>query len=180
MPVLQTHSNRRGFLKRLGFLGITALAGSLVGCRPEEFFGSKTKALKVMVGGPKGGLVFVPDRMRIQPGEKVTWVLHSGGHTVTGYHPKNHSEYRARIPEGAEPWDSDLLVDKGATFSWTFLLEGVYHYFCRPHESVGMVGVIVVGRPLDGPGLAAPQEELPGLARQKLEELISWAKRLPQ
>lgn len=171
--------NRRGFLKGIGFLSITALAGSLVGCRHEELLGLKGKTPRIMVGGPRGELVFIPDRLRIQAGERVTWVLQSGGHTVTAYHPKNHSEYKARIPEGAEPWDSDLLVQKDASFSWTFTTEGVYNYFCRPHESVGMVGAIVVGRAADGPGLALPQAELPELARKKLEELIAWAKQLP-
>jgi len=132
----------------------------------------------VSLGGQKGELIFSPDRLRIQPGQKVTWVLQSGGHTVTAYHPKNHSEYLARIPQGAEPWDSDLLVQKDARFSWTFTTEGVYHYFCRPHESVGMVGAIVVGKPLDGPAMTPPQEELPELARRKLEELIAWARGL--
>ena len=30
-------------------------------------------------------------------------------------------------------------------------MEGVYDYFCLPHEAAGMVGRIVVGRP-GGPG----------------------------
>jgi hypothetical protein len=102
--------------------------------------------------------------------------LQSGGHTVTAYHPKNHSAYRSRIPLGAEPWDSDLLVEKGALFSWTFTREGVYNYFCRPHESLGMVGAIVVGKAVDGPGLAPPQADLPLAAQKRLEELIAWAK----
>ncbi len=171
--------NRRGFLKGLGLLSIAALAGSLMGCRHEELLGLKVKTPRIIVGGPKGELVFIPDRLRIQPGERVTWVLQSGGHTVTAYHPMNHSEYKARIPERAKPWDSDLLVQKDASFSWIFTAEGVYNYFCRPHESVGMVGAIVVGRAVDGPGLAPPQAELPELARRKLEELIAWAKQLP-
>ncbi len=176
MHSLSSQTSRRLFLKSLGLVGVAALAGSLLGCRHEGR--SAKEALIIAMGGPKGELAFIPDRLRIKPGETVTWVLQSGGHTASAYHPKNHSLYRARIPEGTEPFDSDLLVQKGATFSWQFKTEGVYNYFCRPHESVGMVGAIVVGRPLEGPGLAPPQAELPELARNKLEELITWAKSL--
>ena len=66
------------------------------------------------------------------------------------------SNHELRIPEGAEPWDSGVLQtqapEKGSTFEHTFTQEGVYDYFCRPHEAAGMVGRIVVGRPLEGPG----------------------------
>lgn len=170
--------SRRAFLKSLGLLSLTALAGSLVGCRHEGKGGSTKEGPIVAMGGPRGELIFIPDRLRIQAGQKVRWVLQSGGHTATTYHPKNHSLYEARIPEGADPWDSDLLTQKGASFSWTFTAEGVYNYFCRPHESVGMLGAIVVGSALEGPGLAPPQEELPLVAKRKLEELIAWAKGL--
>lgn len=160
---------RRTLLRSLGLLGAVALSSALVGCKHE-------KSKVIAIGGPKGEFVFVPDRVKIKPGETVTWVLQSGGHTVTAYHPKNHSAYQSRIPSDAEPWDSELLVERGATFVWTFTHEGVYNYFCRPHESLGMVGAIVVGRALDGPGLAPPQEDLPIAARKKLEELTAWAK----
>lgn len=164
--------SRRELLRSLGVLSTAAFSTTLVGCKHEKLSAQRV----IQIGGPRGEFVFIPDRLTIQPGETVTWVLQSGGHTVTAYHPKNHSAYQSRIPADAEPWDSELLTEKGATFVWTFTEEGVYNYFCRPHESVGMVGAIVVGRPLDGPGLAPPQAELPALARKKLEELIAWVK----
>jgi hypothetical protein len=42
-------------------------------------------------------------------------------------------------------------VKPGAHFDVTLTVEGVYDYFCMPHEAAGMVGRIVVGRP-SGPG----------------------------
>ena len=105
-----------------------------------------------------------PDGMRvyfdllgvhIAPGQTVRWVQESGYHTTTAYHPSN-GNHELRIPEGAEPWDSGILQthapEKGSTFEHTFTIEGVYDYFCRPHEAAGMVGRIIVGRPLKGPG----------------------------
>lgn len=173
---MKTLWSRRELLRSLGVLGTTVLSSALVGCR--HIAGAKRASQKpvIQIGGPKGEFVFIPDRLTIQSGETVTWVLQSGGHTVTAYHPRNHSAYQSRIPADAEPWDSELLTEQGAMFAWTFTKEGVYNYFCRPHESLGMVGAIVVGRSLDGPGLAPPQEDLPVAARKKLEELIGWAK----
>lgn len=168
--------SRRRLLRGLGVLSTAVLISALVGCRHTVGANGRSPRHIIQIGGPKGEMVFIPDRLKIKPGETVTWVLQSGGHTVTAYHPKNHSAYQVRIPNEAEPWDSELLLEKGATFAWTFDKEGIYNYFCRPHESIGMVGAILVGRPLDGPGLALPQAELPALARKKLEELIAWAK----
>jgi plastocyanin len=168
--------SRRVFLRSLSLLGLAGIAGVLTSCKREKTArGSKPI---VLLGGEKGELTFAPDRLHILVGDTVTWVVRSGGHTVTAYHPQNHSSYLSRIPERAKPWDSELLIEQGAHFLWTFETEGVYNYFCRPHESVAMVGAIVVGKALDGPGLLPPQPELPLLARRRLTELINWTKTL--
>jgi plastocyanin len=109
-----------------------------------------------MVESPDGTEVyFDPVGLHISPGQKVRWVQVRGYHSTTSYSPSNDN-HELRIPEGAEPWDSGILQthapEKGSTFDHTFIQEGVYDYFCRPHEAAGMVGRIVVGRPLDGPG----------------------------
>lgn len=129
----------------------------------------------VKMGGPRGELVFNPDRLRIQPGETVQWVVESAGHSTTAYHPQNHEGYRSRIPDGAQPWNSGILLQRGAQFAYTFTMPGVYHYYCIPHEGAGMVGAIVVGDVLDGPAMAPVQPEISPAARRKLEELIAWA-----
>jgi hypothetical protein len=71
-------------------------------------------------------------------------------HTTTAYHPRN-ANHSLRIPQGAEPWDSGFLINPGDRFEVTLTAEGVYDYFCLPHEAAGMVGRLVVGRP-GGPG----------------------------
>lgn len=129
----------------------------------------------VRMGGPKGELVFNPDRLRIQPGETVRWVVESAGHSTTAYHPQNHAGYHSRIPDGAQPWNSGVLLRRGERFEHTFTVPGVYHYYCIPHEGAGMVGAIVVGDVVDGPAMAPVQPEIGPTARIKLEELIAWA-----
>ncbi len=42
-------------------------------------------------------------------------------------------------------------VGAPSRFDVTLTVQGVYDYYCMPHEQAGMVGRIVVGRP-DGPG----------------------------
>ena len=95
---------------------------------------------------------FDPIGILIQPGQTVRWIMDSPGnpHTTTAYHPRN-GRHSLRIPEGAPPWDSGFLVNVGDRFEVTLTVEGVYDYFCLPHEAGGMVGRIVVGRPA-GPG----------------------------
>jgi plastocyanin len=172
--------SRRRFLQLGGGVGLLALAGGLLGCKHESYLTSAESGLKVVaMGGPQGELIFIPDRLRIEPGETVRWAVASAGHSATAYHPENRNTAPLRIPQDASPWDSGVLVKQGEEFEHTFTVEGVYNYYCIPHEGAGMVGIIVVGRALEGPGLAPPQEGLPAAARKRLEELIAWAKELP-
>jgi plastocyanin len=95
---------------------------------------------------------FDPAGLLIQRGDTVRWIMESPGnpHTTSAYHPKN-ADHSLRIPESATPWDSGFLVNPGNHFDVTLTVDGVYDYFCLPHEESGMVGRIIVGRP-GGPG----------------------------
>ena len=93
---------------------------------------------------------FEPVGLLVRPGQTIRWTCESFVHTTAAYHPRNDS-HSLRIPLGAEPWGSDYL-QPGESFEVTLTVEGVYDYFCAPHEEMGMVGRIVVGRPA-GPGL---------------------------
>src|SRR3546814_16953177 len=84
----------------------------------------------------------------------VRWINVANVHTTTAYHP-NNANHALRIPEGAAPWDSDYLVNPGDTFAVTLTVEGVYDYYCAPHEPAGMVGRIIVGRTA-GPATLPP------------------------
>src|SRR3954467_15515668 len=113
---------------------------------------------------PDGARVgFDPIGLKVAPGSTVRWVVEANVHTTTAYHPDN-DRHPPRIPESAKPWDSDYLVDPGQAFEVTLMVEGVYDYFCAPHEAAGMVGRIVVGRP-GGPGAAPPGQGVPPAAR---------------
>jgi plastocyanin len=100
-----------------------------------------------------GGVVgFDPVGLLVQPGQTVRWVCDANVHTATGYSPK--TGYRSlRIPMGAEAWDSGFLMP-GQHFEVKLTVEGVYDYYCAPHEMAGMVGRLIVGNP-SGPGTLA-------------------------
>lgn len=120
--------------------------------------------------------VFEPDRLVIAPGDTVRWELESGIHDTVAFHPANHGERTLRIPAEAQPWESEHLRTPGEAFEYTFTVEGIYNYFCHPHWNDGMVGSIIVGSPVAGPGLEPPQKDLPEAMQTKLNELIAWAK----
>jgi plastocyanin len=129
-----------------------------------------------LVQTPAGQTYFDPAGIHIAPGDRVRWIQISGFHSITAYHPRNDN-HELRIPEAAEPWDSDILLadypKRGATFEQAFTVPGVYDYFCKPHEMAGMVGRVVVGEPGSGPGTKpfgyAPGEDwkpIPAVARK--------------
>jgi plastocyanin len=89
---------------------------------------------------------FDPIGLLLEPGQTVRWVVERDAHTSTAYHPAN-DRHALRIPEKAKPWDSGFLMEKGAKFEVNLTVEGVYDYFCLPHEDAGMVGRIIVGKP---------------------------------
>ena len=96
---------------------------------------------------------FDPIGVHVERGATVRWIVDHDVHTTAAYHPAN-DRHSLRIPEAAQPWDSGFLTQKGAHFDVTFTVEGVYDYYCMPHEEAGMVGRIVVGKP-SGPGALA-------------------------
>jgi plastocyanin len=103
-----------------------------------------------MRSDPEGSHVgFDPVGLLIRPGQTVRWICDANVHTTAAYHPDN-DHHSLRIPEAARPWASDYLLP-GDSFQVLLTAEGVYDYFCVPHEHAGMVGRIIVGKP-GGPG----------------------------
>ncbi|MFB6106756.1 MAG: plastocyanin/azurin family copper-binding protein [Halobacteriaceae archaeon] len=115
--------------------------------------------------------VFAPEVAWVKPGGSVTWKnVDEEEHTATAYAAANDDPQR--IPDGASAWDSGRL-ETDATYTQTFDTEGVYDYYCVPHEGLGMVGVVIVGNPdLSGqPAMASLQEDIPKKARDQLSDL---------
>jgi len=113
---------------------------------------------------------FRPAVIRVPVGGTVSFGVASTCRQQTlAYHPDN--DLPLRIPEGAEPWSSDVMQGSG-TFEHTFDREGVYDY-AGLHDDFGQVGTVVAGDPdPEGqPGLAPPQGSIPETARAELTRL---------
>lgn len=147
--------NRRHALEAGGIF-LAALVFGLRNALAEEI-------VEITMSGTKDGsrIWFDPIGIHVKPGQTIRWTNRDPGnsHTATSYDP-SISERPRRIPEGAAAWDSDYLLP-GESFSVTLSVEGVYDYYCVPHEHAGMVGRIVCGTPVPAEGGTAPAD--PGL-----------------
>ena len=139
---------RRAFLKH----GAYAAAGLvLLGCDAAP--AARTEIIEMRSDALGTRVWFDPIGLYVAPGTIVRWIVRENVHTTTAYHPRN-DKHSLRIPPRATPWDSGFLVQPGDHFEIVLTEPGVYDYFCAPHEMAGMVGRIVVGKPL-GPGALA-------------------------
>ncbi len=137
----------------------------------DEAVGAPSDAADVRMITEDGGYHFEPHVVRVNVGGTVTWTNESGSHSTTAYHPDN--DQPQLVPDGATAWDSGIVSDEGATFEHTFETEGVYHYYCTPHESLGMIGTVIVGEPdpHEQVALEEPPADKPERVREKLTEL---------
>lgn len=60
--------------------------------------------------------------------------------------------FHGRRARAYRPRRAGFLLPKGAHFDVMLTVEGIYDYYCMPHEEAGMVGRIMVGEPA-GPAL---------------------------
>lgn len=87
---------------------------------------------------------FAPKQAAIEVGTEVTWTNSSTGiHTVTFNQALARLPDSAKVPVGVDPFDSGP-VRAGQTFKKVFTIAGEYKYFCRPHETMGHLGELVV------------------------------------
>jgi len=137
----------------------------------DEAVGAPSDTAAVRMVTEDGGYHFEPHVVRVNVGGTVTWTNESGSHSTTAYHPDN--DQPQLVPDGAAAWDSGIVSDEGATFEHTFETEGVYHYYCTPHESLGMIGTVIVGEPDPHEQVAVeePPADKPERVREKLTEL---------
>ncbi|MFW6045898.1 MAG: cupredoxin domain-containing protein [Natronomonas sp.] len=137
----------------------------------DEAVGAPVDAAEVAMASTSKGEHFEPHVIRVNLGGTVTFHNESGSHTATAYHPDY--DQPQLVPDGAAAFDSGLLTEEGATFEHTFETEGVYEYYCVPHETMGMIGSVIVGEPdaHEQPALEEPPEDKPERVREKIAEL---------
>jgi pseudoazurin len=108
---------------------LSLLAAALICLAPGAVM-AKTYVVQAVVRS------FSPQILHIKPGDTVQWENMASHDTVA---------YPQLVPKGAKPWAGQI----GQNFSVTLTKEGVYAYYCQPHIGFGMVGAIVVGKPVN-------------------------------
>jgi halocyanin-like protein len=94
--------------------------------------GADQVTVDVGASGNNGPFAFEPAAVRVDPGAEVVWEWTGEG----GQH---------NVVDEAGGFESDLTAEAGFTYSRTVDEPGVTKYFCAPHKSLGMKGVVVVG-----------------------------------
>jgi pseudoazurin len=87
--------------------------------------------------GAAGVMVFEPSMVKIAPGDTVHFIATDKGHDVMSVD--------GMVPNGAQPFEGKL----GEDLTVTFTVPGVYGFKCKPHYGMGMVGVVVIGDPVN-------------------------------
>jgi len=116
--------------------------------------------VKMLNRGQAGPMVFEPALVKIAPGDTVTFIAADKGH--------NAESIAGMIPTGSAPFRGKM----SETVTVKFAKQGLYGFKCFPHYGMGMVGVVIVGKPsanLD----AAKKVTHPGKARQVFANLLA-------
>ena len=91
--------------------------------------------VKMLNKGAEGLMVFEPALVNIEPGDTVKFVATDKSH--------NAETIKNMLPEGAAPFAGKMNEDVAVTFD----KPGVYGIKCMPHYAMGMVALVVVGKP---------------------------------
>jgi pseudoazurin len=109
--------------------------------------------------GEKGAMVFQPNFVQAAPGDTITFVPTDKGHDA--------ESIKGMIPDGAEPFKGKISEKITVTLN----AEGVYGVKCTPHYGMGMVALIVVGKPVNLE--QAKNVKNPGKAKTVFADLIA-------
>ena len=114
-----------------------------------------------MLNGRADGerMVFSEDITNINVGDTIKWVPTT----------KNHNVHFLAGPEG---WEIPKPSKLNEEYSYTFEVPGIYYYQCTPHDTVGMIALIVVGGDISNKDDIA-KATARGKSKIKLKKLLS-------
>jgi pseudoazurin len=136
----------------------TLALSALLACACAGTANATEFQIKMENQGTGGMMQFDPQLLKISPGDTVHFVAMDKGH--------NAQSIEGMIPAGARPFTGEMSRD----LSVTLTVPGVYGYRCNPHGTLGMVGLIVVGKP--GNEAAAKSAAMPGMAGRVFAKLF--------
>ena len=109
--------------------------------------------------GTKGTMVFEPDFVAAAPGDTITFIPTDKSH--------NAETIKGMLPEGGKSFKSAV----NEKFTLTLDQEGVYGVKCMPHYGMGMVLLVVAGKPVNLE--AAKAVKHPGFAKKRFEAIFA-------
>lgn len=117
--------------------------------------------VKMLNKGDKGVMVFQPDYVEAAPGDTVVFEPASAGH--------NAESVKGMLPDGVEAFKSGY----GKPYRLTVAAEGIYGVKCTPHNGMGMVALVKVGKPVNLEAAGAVKH--PGKAQAAFAGLLAQA-----
>jgi len=124
---------RQEKIMRQAFTIAAALAGLLLTGAAQ----AADHQVQMLNKGEKGAMVFQPAYMVAAPGDTVTFVPTDKSHDA--------ESIKDMLPEGATPFKGKMNEQITVTLD----KEGVYGVKCTPHYGMGMVALIIVGKPVN-------------------------------
>lgn len=102
--------------------------------------------IKMLNNGKEGMMAFEPSFVKAEKGDTIKFIKVDA----------SHNSASAVLPAGAAAWkgkmDEEIIVP--------LTQEGVYVYVCDPHKTMGMAGVIQVGKPVNLDAAKAEADKL--------------------
>ena len=142
----------------MAVVAATVLAGTALGVLPAT---AAEHQVQMLNKGADGPMAFEPSFLKIAPGDTVRFLATDKGHNVLSV--------EGMSPDGAAPFQGKMNEDIAVTFD----KPGVYGFECKPHYGMGMVGLIVVGDPVNLAEAQAVQHK--GKAKKRFETLFGNA-----
>ena len=131
------------------------MAGAMAGAMPAA---AAEHEVQMLNKGTDGIMVFEPSFVKIAPGDSIHFVATDKGHNVLSID--------GMAPEGAAPFQGKMNEDLTVTFD----KPGLYGFECKPHYGMGMVGMVVVGDPVNLEQAKAVVHK--GKAKQRFQKLF--------
>ena len=102
-------------------------------------------------------MVYSKEIARVEVGDTITWAPTTKGHNVEMVSSPNDMKFKSKNNREAKI---------------TFEVPGLYLYWCTPHKSRGMIGLVVVGGDISNAGTVA-KAKVRGKSKKKLKKLLS-------
>ena len=118
-------------MKKLAMLMLVASTAFMGSANAAEF------RVMMLNKGEKGAMVFEPDFIQAAVGDTVVFIPTDKGHNV--------ASIKKMLPEGVKKFKSKTNKE----FTLTLEAEGLYGVRCLPHFALGMVAMIVAGKPVN-------------------------------